>query len=114
MQPLMLGAYSSKAVPVDYTGCVQYPNGNKQWFVKGKLSRKDGPVTEAVNGYKEWILDSCFFTNDRLLRLKGNYIVVERGIPTNNDFGNLKLTKAKLLTAEGIVFVYDSLPGIEV
>jgi hypothetical protein len=128
---------SHRDVPENFTGIVLWPSGSKQWFKNGQLHRVDGPANEYDYGRKEWWVNGnrhredgpavewedgthvwywngdCIACDDELLLLKGNYIAVERGIPTGVMFGELKLTKAKLLTAEGTVFVWDNLPGME-
>jgi hypothetical protein len=127
-------------VPEKFTGIVLLPNGDKQWYLNGKHHREDGPAIEYANGSMSWWInghrhredgpagiytDSIkglmvwlihgedVFNNRDLLKLEGNYIVVERGIPTDKMFGSLKLTHTKLLTAEGTMFVPDNLPGME-
>ena len=32
-------------------------NGNKYWYVNGKLHRENGPAVEHINGYKSWYLN---------------------------------------------------------
>jgi hypothetical protein len=36
---------------------VEYANGYKAWCVEGKLHRLDGPAVEEADGYKEWWVD---------------------------------------------------------
>ena len=31
--------------------------GNKRWYLNGKLHREDGPAIECVNGTKKWYLN---------------------------------------------------------
>ena len=38
--------------------CKTYPNGDKQWWLNGKLHREDGPAVECANGTKEWWLNN--------------------------------------------------------
>jgi len=35
---------------------IEYANGYKVWYLKGKRHREDGPATEHANGYKAWYL----------------------------------------------------------
>jgi len=42
-----------------------YPNGNKEWYLNGKLHREDGPAVEWADGVKLWYL------NDKLHREDG-------------------------------------------
>jgi hypothetical protein len=57
-------------------------------------------------------LEYCTY-RDILLR-EGNYIVVERGIPTKEMYKNQKVTRAKLLTVNGTQLIPDNLPGLVV
>ena len=36
---------------------VEYPNGDKDWYLNGKRHREDGPAGEYVNGDKYWYLN---------------------------------------------------------
>ena len=38
--------------------CETNADGNKYWFLNGKLHRVDGPAVEYVNGTKVWWLNS--------------------------------------------------------
>ena len=53
--------------------CKEYPNGDKQWFLNGKLHREDGPALECANGDKVWWL------NDKLHREDGPAIECANG-----------------------------------
>jgi hypothetical protein len=44
--------------------CKTYPNGNKVWYLNGKLHREDGPAVEKANGDKEWYLDGKLHRED--------------------------------------------------
>ena len=39
-------------------------NGTKQWLLKGKLHRTDGPAVEAANGTKEWYFNGNLHRSD--------------------------------------------------
>lgn len=43
-------------VPGNFTGIAQWPNGDKFWYLKGKLHRVDGPAVEWSDGGKEWLV----------------------------------------------------------
>ena len=66
--------------------CKEYPNGDKQWFLNGKLHREDGPAVERANGTKEWWL------NGKLHREDGPAIEYSSG--TKEWFLNGKATTA--------------------
>lgn len=36
---------------------VEWSNGDKSWYLNGKLHREDGPATEYADGDKEWYLN---------------------------------------------------------
>ena len=41
---------------IEYTVKV-YTNGNRFWWLNGKIHREDGPAVESANGSKEWYLN---------------------------------------------------------
>ena len=41
---------------IEYTVKV-YPNGDKEWWLNGKLHREDGPAIEDADGDKSWWLN---------------------------------------------------------
>ena len=41
-----------------------YDNGDKQWYLNGKLHREDGPAIEGVNGYKAWYINGHLHRED--------------------------------------------------
>jgi hypothetical protein len=92
---------------------IEHLNGSKEWYLNGRIHRVDGPAADYASGHKQWWFeDKHIFNNRWILNRKGNYVVLERGIPTDIMFGNLKLTLVKLLTAEGTAYIYDNLPGL--
>ena len=48
---------------IEYTVKV-YPNGDKEWFLNGKLHREDGPAYESANGNKSWYLNGKLHRED--------------------------------------------------
>jgi len=44
--------------------CTTYSNGDKAWFLNGKLHREDGPAIEWANGHKEWWLNGKLHRED--------------------------------------------------
>ena len=44
---------------------VEWVNGDKYWWVNGKLHRTDGPAIEFSNGDKWWYIDGVCFTEDK-------------------------------------------------
>ena len=47
----------SNMLPHNFTGIVTWGNGDKEWFVNGKLHRLDGPAVEFADGTKVWYID---------------------------------------------------------
>jgi hypothetical protein len=45
-----------REIPKNYTGVAEYFNGNKVWYLNGKLHREDGPAVEYIDGSKSWYL----------------------------------------------------------
>jgi hypothetical protein len=43
---------------------VECANGNKYWYLGGKLHREDGPAVECANGDKYWFLDDKLHRED--------------------------------------------------
>ena len=39
-----------------------YENGDKEWYLNGKLHREDGPAVEYADGSKYWYLDGKHLT----------------------------------------------------
>jgi antitoxin component YwqK of YwqJK toxin-antitoxin module len=44
--------------------CKVYKNGNKEWWLNGKLHREDGPAIERPNGSKYWYLNGELHRED--------------------------------------------------
>jgi hypothetical protein len=43
---------------------IEWPNGNKYWYLNGKLHREDGPAVERSDGSKSWYLNGEFHRED--------------------------------------------------
>jgi hypothetical protein len=108
------GKGGNSLVPSNYTGIVLWYNNAREWRRNGLTHREDGPAFEFSDGVKAWYLKSEYVECDVKLVHCGNYIVLERGIPTDKMFGKLKLTQAKILTKEGVIVLYDNLPGMDI
>ena len=48
---------------IEYTVKV-YPNGDKFWWLNGKLHREDGPAYEGASGNKSWYLNGKLHRED--------------------------------------------------
>jgi hypothetical protein len=51
-------------VSVNYTGVAENWNGDRCWFLKGKLHRIDGPAIEFKNGDKSWYLNGIEYSQE--------------------------------------------------
>jgi hypothetical protein len=49
---------------IEYTVKV-YPDGDKEWWLNGKLHREDGPAFEDSDGYKAWWLNGKRLTEQQ-------------------------------------------------
>ena len=57
--------YSEKDQPHRLDGpAIERANGDKEWWVEGKLHRLDGPAVECANGDKEWWVKGKFHRLD--------------------------------------------------
>jgi hypothetical protein len=43
---------------------IEWPGGNKYWYINNKLHREDGPAIEFVNGTKEWYRNGLLHRED--------------------------------------------------
>ena len=48
---------------------VEHASGTKRWFYHGKLHREDGPAVEYADGSKHWYLNGEFITDDPLVAM---------------------------------------------
>jgi len=60
----------SDIMPENFTGIVEYTNGDKEWFRNGKLHREDGPAKEYADGYKFWYLNGRRITKTQFMVFK--------------------------------------------
>jgi hypothetical protein len=52
--------YKDKAMTIHHREdgpAVEYPDGDKSWYINGKLHREDGPAVEYADGGKAWFID---------------------------------------------------------
>jgi hypothetical protein len=60
--------YKDKAMTIyhrlDGPAC-EYADGDKAWYVDGKLHRIDGPAFEHADGYKSWYVDDKELTEEQ-------------------------------------------------
>lgn len=53
-----------ESVPEDYTGIIEYPNGDKAWFKNRIFHRENGPAIEYKNGSKHWYIGGSLHRKD--------------------------------------------------
>ena len=51
-------------IPKNYTGIIEWCDGDKFWWLNGKWHRTDGPAREWTNGNKEWFLNGKLHRTD--------------------------------------------------
>jgi len=49
---------------VDGPAC-ELADGSKAWFINGGLHRVDGPAVIMANGYKEWWMNGIQYTSEK-------------------------------------------------
>jgi hypothetical protein len=89
---------------IEYTVKV-YPDGDKYWYLNGKLHREDGPTVEYANGYKCWYLnDKCHREDGPALECaNGNkYWYLNDKEYTEQEFNEKMNPKAKELSVSDI------------
>jgi len=89
-------------IPKDYTGIIEFGNGDKAWYLNGNLHRENGPAFEYANGYKSWWL------NDNRHRIDGPAIEDADGYKEYWINGK-KVTKQ----AQEVLYGFYKLKGIK-
>ncbi len=51
-------------IPNNYTGIIEWSNGDKEWYKNGKRYRTDGPAVECANGNKIWCKNGQWHRSD--------------------------------------------------
>ena len=51
-------------IPENYTGIVEYADGEKWWYLNGEFHRTDGPSIEYSDGIKCWHLKGKQYTKE--------------------------------------------------
>ena len=58
---------------IEYTVKV-YPDGDKEWYLNGKLHREDGPAREWADGDKSWYLNGKRVTEEEHKRMTSKVV----------------------------------------
>ena len=51
-------------IPKNYTGIIEWSDGDKEWYLNGKWHRTDGPAVERADGDKHWFLNGKYHRID--------------------------------------------------
>ncbi len=73
----------NRAMRIHFTVCTTDENGDREWYLHGKIHREDGPAYESVGGTRSWWLHGKrhrddgpaveWASGDRLWYLHGNH-----------------------------------------
>ena len=63
---------------IEYTVKV-WSDGDKFWWLNGKIHREDGPAVEYANGTKEWFLNDKEVTQEEHKRMTSKVIEMTMG-----------------------------------
>jgi hypothetical protein len=107
--------YKDKAMTIHHREdgpAVEYPDGDKSWYINGKLHREDGPAIEYADGGKEW------YSNGKRHREDGPAVELADGCKAwFIDGVSLSEQEFLLKTAKEIVLTMDEIAskfGIDV
>jgi len=115
-------------VPGNFTGIIEWGNGNKYWHKEGKLHREngpavelwdgsknwyiggvlhriDGPAVETYNGYKEWYIEDTLYFLNKL------EFFVNKCLYLGTEKGKYDLCWLKFLTENQGVKEFPIIPG---
>ena len=65
-------------IPRDYTGIIEYADGEKEWRKNGRFHREDGPAYIRKDGYKSWYLDGTCVWQSGYRRDLRNKIILSK------------------------------------
>lgn len=67
-------------IPRDYTGIVEYADGEKEWRKNGKSHREDGPaiINTVGNGDNQWFLNGKWILMQEEIKSFSNWIVLSK------------------------------------
>ena len=88
-----------------------HPNGDKEWYLNGKLHREDGPAVEWDNGHKEWYLNGKLHREDghAIESANGNKQWFLNGKPMSEDEHKRATSKStcegKEVEIDGVTYV---------
>lgn len=101
-------AISSGEVDLDnYTGLFTFKDGTHCWYKNGRLHCDDGPAWVFQDGKSWWVNGVYIYKYTH----KGDYLVIEDGLPCEIKWLGQSITQKKVLTSSGIMFL-PNLPGM--
>ena len=56
---------------------IEYADGTKHWFLNGKRHREGGPAIEYVNGTKYWFLHGEEVTEQEVMKSSGKIVNID-------------------------------------
>jgi hypothetical protein len=75
---------------------IEYANGDKYWYLNGKLHREDGPAVEYACGSKRWYLNGVIYTEAEFKKRTAKEITLtmdEIAAKLGVDVSKLKIKK---------------------
>jgi len=93
--------------PTNFTGILEFASGTKEWWVKGKLHRTDGPAVEHSNGFNTWFLNGSELIPFNIVNLIKNGIYIELLPFLDEETSQVSFSMKWLLTDSIIYFPYD-------
>ena len=65
-----------------------WANGDKSWYLNGKLHREDGPAREYASGDKSWYLNGEELTEEEVMGI-AKWVLAEEGVRVDNTEDNV-------------------------
>ena len=65
-----------------------WANGDKSWYLNGKLHREDGPAREYASGDKSWYLNGEEVTEEEVMGI-AKWVLAEEGVRVDNTEDNV-------------------------
>jgi hypothetical protein len=113
-----------KEIPENFTGIVEYPDGDKFWYKDGRRHRENGPAIEYTDGTKVWYKNGWWHREDGpakelpdgtkrwyLENERYSQIVLKDQIILDEYEGKYGIMWYKLL-GEDKIFEYPDIPGL--
>jgi len=96
-------------LPIDYTGIVEWEDGDISYFINSKLHREDGPAWIRSDGYNRWYLDGKFIWESYDKIELTNEIVLSK--TQHPNYSSVQVWK---ILGKDNVYEQTVIPGMEV